>query len=238
MDGFLLIDKPPGMTSHDVVATVRRRWRVRKAGHAGTLDPLATGLLIVGVGSSTRSLRMLARLPKTYEAEITLGATSETDDAEGTIRTPDDRQQTAEPTVSDVERALKEFVGTMEQVPPAYSAVKVRGVPAYRRARRGERVTLQPRQVTVYEADVLAYRYPLLHVCWTVSAGTYVRALARDLGQALGTGAYLSALRRTAIGHFLVTEAHALSSITPAALVPRETFLRRLPETNMLGTKY
>ncbi len=230
VDGFLLIDKPAGVTSHDVVATIRRRLQTRdsrpktRVGHAGTLDPMATGLLIVGVGPATKRLGDFLKLSKTYEAEITLGATSDTDDAEGVIREMPN-SPCPMPKRDTVTHVLHALTGTLEQVPPAYSAVKIRGIAAYRRARRGEPVTLKPRRVTVSRMELLAYRFPTLRVRWTVSAGTYIRSLARDLGQALGTGAYLSALRRTAIGP------HRVADALPLATLSRETILRRVRPT-------
>lgn len=223
MDGFLLINKPAGVTSHDVVAAVRHTLASRfqlpvpRVGHAGTLDPLATGLLIIGVGRATKELGRFSKLPKTYEAEVTLDATSDTDDAEGALRKISNTQLSI-PKRDDIARALRSLTGAIEQVPPSYSAVKVGGVPAYRRARRGETVTLKPRRVTVHGATLLAYRFPLLRVRWTVSSGTYIRALARDLGTALGTGAYLRALRRTAIGPILVADALSAAAVSPTTI--------------------
>ena len=228
MDGFFLIDKPAGMTSHDVVASVRRllqqsapppperRARLR-VGHAGTLDPFATGLLIIGVGNTTKVLAGVAKLPKTYEAELTLGATSTTDDREGEIRPS---SVTRVPSTADVRRALETLTGTLLQVPPAYSAVKIRGVPAYRRARRGESVALPARPVTVFEAHLLLFAYPHVRIRWAVSSGTYARALTRDLGERLGVGAYLKRLRRTAIGPWLVGHAVRLDQLSVGALRP------------------
>ncbi|MDP3685373.1 MAG: tRNA pseudouridine(55) synthase TruB [bacterium] len=235
MDGFFLIDKPPGITSHDVVAAVRHRLESQvsklktRVGHAGTLDPLATGLLIVGVGTATKKLGTLLKLPKTYEAGLIFGATSTTDDAEGKIQATGSREQrtgTMHPTRQDIERALQQLTGEIEQVPPAYSAVKVRGVPAYRRARRGECVALPARPVTVFEAQLLSFSYPHARIRWTVSSGTYIRSLARDLGEILGTGAYLSALRRTAIGPLAVSAARALDTVTLENLQPLDNLLR------------
>lgn len=270
MDGFFLIDKPAGITSHDVVASVRSRlqetwnneqrtrntresgvpssgFRVPRVGHAGTLDPLATGLLIVGVGRATKKLRNLLTLPKTYEAELTLGATSTTDDGEGRLSAvgnghPPTRDGAPSgnqgqmaigamtPTRTNLQRALQHFTGIIEQLPPRYSAVKVQGVPAYRRVRRGETVTLRPRLVTIHNTELLSYTYPILHIRWVVSSGTYIRSLARDLGARLGTGAYLSALRRSSIGPFSVSDADTLDTLTtqklPNALRRTEDIVR------------
>ncbi|TSC64403.1 MAG: tRNA pseudouridine55 synthase [Parcubacteria group bacterium Gr01-1014_106] len=224
MDGFFLVDKPEGMTSHDVVARIRRLLKTR-VGHAGTLDPMATGLLLIGVGNGTKALGTLTKLPKTYEAEVTLGATSDTDDREGRIQATENRNQRTgeQPTRGSVESALQRMTGTVQQTPPTYSAIKIRGVPAYRRMRRGESVTLSPREITVYTAELLSYAYPVARMRWVVSSGTYVRSLARDLGEKLGTGAYLSALRRTTIGSFRVEEATPLSILAVKDLHPLET---------------
>ena len=241
MEGFLFVDKPAGITSHDVVDQVRRLLRtyvrtrsIPKVGHAGTLDPLATGLLIIGVGGATKMLQRLLKLPKTYEAEVTLGATSTTDDAEGPLtETPAFKFQ--RPKHGELERVLRRLTGEIEQVPPAYSAVKLHGVRAHRRARRGERVSLTPRRVTIKEAVLLSYEFPRTSVRWTVSSGTYIRALARDLGVQLGTGAYLSALRRTSIGPFRLSDAVPLAQLTakklPDALHRTEDIVRLAPHT-------
>lgn len=214
MDGILLIDKPQGWTSHDVVAKVRSVLRqaqrdglagqqgqaVRKirVGHSGTLDPMATGLLILLIGKATKQQDTFMKLDKSYEAEITLGATSDTDDAEGEIQKTDTGARV--PTNQELEDVLKEFTGEIEQVPPAYSAVKTGGQRAYKEARAGKTVKLEPRSVTVHDLNLLEYHYPVLRLVATVSSGTYIRSLARDIGASLGTGGYVSALRRTRIG--------------------------------------
>lgn len=217
--GFLLVDKPRGITSHDAVDHIRRRFRTREVGHAGTLDPMATGLLILGVGAATKKLGDILGLPKTYEAEITLGAVSTTDDGEGKITESGIvNGEYRMPSRVDVERVLESFTGTIKQVPPVYSAIKVRGVPAHRRVRRGESVTLPPRLITIHTLDLLVYTYPLLRIRCDVSSGTYVRALARDIGEKLGCGGYLSALRRMAIGPFLLQDAVSLSALGPGHL--------------------
>ncbi len=218
--GFLLVNKPRGPTSFDVVAHVRRVLGVHKVGHAGTLDPFATGLLIIGVGIATKRLGTYSRLPKTYGGEITLGATSTTDDIEGEIQ---ERAGTGGagrgiPSSAEVARVLREFVGERMQRPPTYSAIKVRGVPAYRRARRLESFTLPLRHVRIEEIQLLRYAYPLLAIRCIVNAGTYIRALARDIGEHLQTGGYLSALERTKIGPYRIDDAVALGDVTLKAL--------------------
>lgn len=214
MEGLVLVNKPKGVTSHDVVDVVRRSLlrqgygRV-KVGHAGTLDPNATGLLIVGVGrEATRRLGGIAKsTKKTYEAEIVLGARSSTDDVEGRIIS---KKVTKRLSKKGIEDTLEKFVGEQEQIPPQYSAIKLKGRKAYELARKGEKFQLEPRRVTIYSIKLLDYRYPVLKIECEVSAGTYIRALARDIGEKLGVGAYLKNLRRTRIGSFKLEDAIAL----------------------------
>lgn len=203
MDGILLVDKPADWTSHDVVAKVRSIIRVGtgqkvKVGHTGTLDPMATGLLVLVLGSYTKKAPQYSKLDKTYEAELTLGFTSTTGDSEGEKHKISDKK----PGADEVKEVLKGFIGQINQTPPVYSAIKVDGQRAYKMARQGKEVKLEPRRVTVYRLEVTEYKYPKLNVVAEVSSGTYIRALAGDIGQKLGTGAYLSALRRTEVGKF------------------------------------
>ncbi|NDJ34827.1 MAG: tRNA pseudouridine(55) synthase TruB [Chloroflexi bacterium] len=201
--GILNVHKPVGPTSHDMVAGVRRGTRERRVGHAGTLDPLAEGVLILAVGEATRLLEYLTTARKRYTAHITLGKTTPTYDAEGTI--------TAEAPVAvtraELDAALEGFRGAIEQVPPVYSAVKVAGKSAHARVRAGEDVELEPRSVTIYDLHVDSYDPPQLVLSLTVSAGTYIRSLAHDLGQALGCGGMLAGLVRTAVGGFTLADA-------------------------------
>jgi tRNA pseudouridine55 synthase len=208
-DGIVVVDKPAGWTSHDVVARLRRLFGTRRVGHAGTLDPLATGVLVVGVGRATRLLGYLARFDKEYVATVTLGVRTATDDAEGDV------VSVSPVTVAEARlaSAMAALSGTIEQVPPSYSAVKVAGRRSYARARAGQAVTLPPRVVTVSAFDLLRFDSPEMVARVVCSSGTYVRALARDLGQALGCGAHLSALRRTRVGPF-----HLAASATVAQL--------------------
>src|SRR3990167_1389311 len=203
MDGFLLIDKPVGPTSHDIVDLVRKAASLKRVGHSGTLDPLASGLLILALGASTKQLSHFLGAAKSYQAELTLGASSTTDDAEGVKTILSDR----EPLGAEIEQILVQFRGRLEQTPPVYSAVKRGGQKSYLVARRGGSLELMPRRVEVYDLQLLSYRYPRLTLSAHVSPGTYLRALARDLGQRLSTGAYLSALRRIRIGEVSVEEA-------------------------------
>ncbi|MEX2043294.1 MAG: tRNA pseudouridine(55) synthase TruB [Patescibacteria group bacterium] len=202
--GFLLIDKPPGWTSHDVVAHVRKIGGVRKVGHGGTLDPMATGLLVIGLGAATKELERFARGDKTYVAEVTLGATTATDDAEGEPKPVPDAPK---PSRADVELALKRFEGDVEQLPPTYSAIKTGGKKAYVEARKGREVERKPRNVTVRSIKLVRYEWPVVEFRCTVSKGTYIRSIARDLGEKLGTGGYLSSLRREKVGGFDVSRA-------------------------------
>ncbi len=203
-DGFLLIDKPLGWTSHDVVAKARGITRIRKIGHAGTLDPLATGLLVLGIGRATKQLAQVSGQTKAYEAEVTFGAASDTDDAEGTLTSYKDFKK---PSVLDIREAVHEFKGDSMQIPPAYAAIKHQGRKLYELARAGEVVPREARPVVIHEVKVEAYEWPHLKLSCVVSKGTYIRSLARDIGEKLGCGGYLSALRRTAIGDFCVSDA-------------------------------
>ncbi len=216
-DGLLVVDKPLGLTSHDVVARVRRLAGTRKVGHAGTLDPAATGVLVLGLGRATRLLGHLALSDKDYLATIRLGRSTSTDDAEGE---PTGGSSAAALTADAVRQAVAGFVGEIAQVPSAVSAIKVGGVRSYVRVRAGEQVELAARQVTVTSFEVLGTGRPSdqpdlldVDVAVTCSTGTYVRALARDLGDALGVGGHLVALRRTRVGPFEVGDARTLDEL-------------------------
>ncbi len=196
--GFLPVDKPLGMTSHDVVAAVRRTARLKRVGHGGTLDPLATGVLVLCVGAATRLSEYVMATRKRYRATVRLGAVTATDDGEGAILA---EQPVAHLTAEQVAAALVAFNGEIEQIPPMYSAVKQGGVKLYERARRGEVVERAARRVWL-QTELLAYRPPYAEIAVECSHGTYIRSLARDLGAALGVGGYLAALRRLASGAF------------------------------------
>ncbi len=211
--GFLNVHKPRGMTSHDIVAAVRRRLpRKTKVGHAGTLDPFATGVLVLCVGQATRLASYVQSQPKRYAAEVTLGATSTTDDPEGEIApTPG-----AEPVpLDEVRGALEAFVGEIDQVPPAHSAVHVGGRRAYKLAREGERPELPSRRVVVHAIELVRYDWPVVELDVRCGSGTYVRALARDIGRELGVGGYCSALARTEVGCFTLDAAVPLDALDP-----------------------
>jgi tRNA pseudouridine55 synthase len=220
--GLVIVDKPQGLTSHDVVARIRRLAGTRRVGHAGTLDPMATGVLVIGVEKATRLLGHLALSEKEYSATIRLGQATDTDDAEGQVIA-----ETSAAGVSEVslEAAVTTLTGEIEQVPPGYSAIKVSGKRAYRLAREGAAPELAARTVTVTAFDVLAVRRAgeLLDadVTVTCSSGTYVRALARDLGRALGVGGHLTALRRTRVGPYEIAAAATLDQLAATfAVIP------------------
>ena len=206
-DGLLVVDKPGGWTSHDVVGRTRRLARTRKVGHAGTLDPMATGVLLLGIGRATRLLGHLALTDKSYEATIRLGTTTVTDDAEGDVLETRDASSVGNQQLTEQVTAL---TGLIEQVPSSVSAIKVDGVRSYAKVRAGEDVDLAARPVTVSRFEVLERRGDDIDVLVECSSGTYVRALARDLGGALGVGAHLTALRRTRVGPFDVSQARSL----------------------------
>ena len=209
-DGLLVVDKPAGWTSHDVVGKVRRLARTRKVGHAGTLDPMATGVLLLGIGRATRLLGHLALTDKAYDATIRLGQTTVTDDAEGEVV---ETRDTSGVTDAALAEAVAAQTGAIEQVPSAVSAVKVDGVRSYARVRAGEDVALAARPVVVRRFEVLARRGDDVDVAVECSSGTYVRALARDAGAALGVGAHLTALRRTRVGPFGLGVARSLDEL-------------------------
>jgi tRNA pseudouridine55 synthase len=207
-DGVLVVDKPSAWTSHDVVGRVRRLAGTRKVGHAGTLDPMATGVLVLGIGRATRLLGHLSLTDKEYDATIRLGITTVTDDAEGDVLEVRDAS-----AVGDVAAAMASLTGEVHQVPSAVSAIKVDGVRAYTRVRAGEDVALAPRLVTVARFELMERRADELDVRVECTSGTYVRALARDLGQMLGVGAHLTSLRRTRVGPFGLDEARTVEQL-------------------------
>ena len=212
--GFLLIDKPVGPTSHDVVDMVRRILRTRKVGHAGTLDPFASGLLIIAVGAMTKQLSNFVGLDKAYEATLRFGASSDTMDRTGTI----EQKECAAITQAHLETILSEFRGEISQVPPMYSAKKIGGQKLYELAREGKVVERQPVRVTIHELEIVSFAWPVVVIRTRVSSGTYIRALADDIGNAIGCGAYLEELRRTAIGPYRVERAVQPKDLTAADL--------------------
>jgi tRNA pseudouridine55 synthase len=208
-NGLLVLDKPAGMTSRDAVDLASRWWpRQTRIGHTGTLDPLATGVLVLCFGAATRLAEYVQALEKVYRAGIVLGTESTTDDAEGQLSP---WNVTAPPSAERLEAVLQGFVGTTQQIPPAHSAAKVAGRRAYALARQGRAVTLSARPVSIYALTILEYTYPRLSLEVCCGKGTYIRALARDLGARLECGAYLESLRRTRVGHFTVEDAISLN---------------------------
>lgn len=236
ISGVLLVDKPTGMTSHDVVARIRKLLHATpyalrpRVGHTGTLDPFATGLLIIAIGSATKNIKYSHDWPKEYEATVTLGATSTTDDPKGKITPTSPPPPLLHKERGDsnvVRKILDSFIGEQQQVPPAFSAKKIGGERAYkiaRRNRRGDptspsglrgagRIIMPPHVITIHDLELLMYQYPELTIRVRCSTGTYIRALARDIGQKLKVGAYCSTLRRTAIGPHAVNQATSPTSL-------------------------
>jgi len=209
---FLIIDKPKDITSHDVVDKVRKITEERKVGHAGTLDPNATGLLIVAVGrESTKKLKILSGKDKEYDAEIYLGEERDTDDVQGEVIAK--AEVNFFPRRAQVEKALKNFVGMVMQTPPNYSAIKIKGRKAYELSRKGKKPKLEPRKVKIYGIKLISYNYPKLTIKVKVSSGTYIRSLARDIGRELGCYAYLNNLRRVSIGKYSISSAVSMDKL-------------------------
>lgn len=213
ISGILIVDKPAGMTSHDVVAVIRKGSGLRRVGHTGTLDPRASGVLVILIGSAVRLSEYLVCDRKGYEAMIRFGSVSDTYDGDGNVvqtghDVPDDEEEIMD--------AMDKFIGEIVQTPPAYSAIKIHGQKAYDLARKGEEVTLNSRKVTVYSFDFIEYAPPELTADIVCSSGTYIRSIANDLGKALGCGAYLSGLRRTMSGRFSLRDAVPLPDLKKA----------------------
>lgn len=214
MDDIVLIDKPTGMTSFGVVARVRRvlteqAGRKVKVGHTGTLDPFATGLMILVTGKKCREAEHYTKLDKWYEAQIVLGQTSSTGDPEGELTAVSDRR----PTEAEIGAVLERFTGEIQQTPPVFSAIKIDGQRAYKLARQGKEVNMPSRNVTIYSLELISYEYPHVNIRTHVSSGTYIRTLAQDIGEALGTGAYCRELRRTKIAEYDIADAKTLADL-------------------------
>ena len=244
VDGFLVVDKAGGMTSHDVVAAGRKALGTRKVGHAGTLDPMATGILVLGFGNGTRLLQYITDGDKSYVATIVLGASTVTDDKEGEVLTSTDASKVVD---ADIKKILKAMIGTIAQRPSSVSAVKVGGERAYDRVRAGETFELEARSVTISQLDILAIRHLAatteVDIEVTCSAGTFIRAIARDLGDGLGVGGHLSALRRTRVAGFSEKDAVSfedlkaqkftalgLSDVARVTFTPRELSVDEVKE--------
>jgi tRNA pseudouridine55 synthase len=214
MNGLLLLNKPIGITSFDCIRVLRRQTGVRKIGHAGTLDPLASGLMLMLFGTACKQAQSLSGLDKRYIAHIKLGANSTTGDEEGEKLPVNDLV----PTEDQIQTVLDALTGEITQTPSPYSAIKIDGKEAYKRVRAGETVEMPSRQVTVHANRLLSYQYPIIELETHVSSGTYVRSLAEDMGKALGTGAYLGGLVRTQVGDYLLAEAVTLEEVDTASL--------------------
>ncbi len=226
MLGIILIDKPKGITSHDVVNQLRRRFQTRRVGHAGTLDPMATGLLVIAIGPATRFLQYLNLEPKVYVAEITFGKSTTTQDAEGETLVehpvpPDLAQQ--------ISLHVPEFEGEIQQIPPMYSAVKMGGKALYTYARAGVELEREPRTVFIHDFEISDVSGQFARAKITCSGGTYVRTLAHDLGEAIGCGAHLSALNRTECGRFHIRDAVSFEEASAEHLIPLDQALKPLP---------
>lgn len=213
--GLIVVDKPVGPTSHRIVSLVRRGTGLTKVGHAGTLDPRASGVLVLCLGAATRLSEYLSTSSKSYEAVIRFGSSTQTYDGGGQVT----RRTNMAPTLDQIRHELEGFVGEIEQVPPPYSAIKIQGRKAYELARKGQEPELGPRRVIIHRLDVLSYKQPDLTLSIDCSAGTYVRSLAHDLGERTETGAYLASLRRTRAGPFTLDDAVPLSRLEAAFMV-------------------
>ena len=219
IEGVLLVDKPKGLTSHDVVYHLRRKLQMKKIGHAGTLDPMATGVLVMLIGKATRISQYLMSVDKAYEGEATLGVVTDSQDAEGEVMETRPVPVLSETQVRD---AMKTFLGDQYQTPPMHSAIKVAGVPLYKMARKGEEVEREPRFIRIAAFELLTFTPPTLTFRLDCTKGTYVRTIAHDLGQKLGCGAHLSALRRTASGRFTIGQCLPLEQIEALSLAEIE----------------
>jgi tRNA pseudouridine55 synthase len=229
MNGILIIDKPGGMTSHDVVQAIRKRLKTSKVGHLGTLDPMATGVLPLSVGKATRIAQFISGSPKEYEGEIRFGFATDTYDREG-IRTTEER-----PLEGNVAEAIRSLTGVLEQIPPPFSAKKVGGVPSHKLARRNEAVELAPSRVEIERFEMLSLTPPRMTFRVVCSPGTYIRSLAHDLGRRLGCGAHLTALRRTRSGEFRIQDSVPLERATGADLIPMDQLLPSMPRIEVSG---
>ncbi|MGI9429755.1 MAG: tRNA pseudouridine(55) synthase TruB [Bythopirellula sp.] len=239
MFGILNVNKPAGWTSRDVVNRVQGFVRPAKVGHAGTLDPLATGVLVVCVGQATRLISYVQQMPKVYQATFLLGRTSPSEDVETEVSELADAPQ---PSRADIDAQIPQFLGSIQQRPPAFSALKVQGQRAYRLARQGEAVQLKSRTVQIYELKVTSYAYPELVVTLRCGSGTYVRSVGRDLAESLGTGAVMAALTRTAIGDFSVADALDVerldSELGAARLVSPLAAVAHLPQVVLSAAQH
>lgn len=236
MNGLLIVNKPVGPTSHDIVYRVRKWSGERRVGHTGTLDPLASGVLIICLGTATRISEYILHSDKRYTAVVRLGQTTATYDSQGAILEQKDVNLTRE----QIEAALAQFRGTIDQTPPAYSAIQVGGKRAYEMAREGEEVELKPRTITIHSLEIVSWKSPDLTIDISCSSGTYIRSIANDLGQALGVGGHIVGLTRTATGPFTLEDAHELNdlqNLRPLAFLqlmrPTDDALLEWPEVKL-----
>lgn len=234
MNGIIIVDKPQGKTSHDIVYAVRRLTGIKKVGHTGTLDPMATGVLPICIGSATKVADMLTLSDKAYTAELILGKTTDTLDAEGKVLT----ETEVNVTEAEIRAAINSFVGETEQIPPMYSAIKQNGKKLYELARQGIEVERKPRKVTINSIDILEINGKSVTIDVNCSKGTYIRTLCADIGERLGTGAYMNALRRTKTGLFTISESHTLEELgtlkergtLKSILIPVDKMFEEYPE--------
>jgi tRNA pseudouridine55 synthase len=238
MDGILNINKATGMTSHDVVAKIRKLLKQKRVGHAGTLDPAASGVLPICIGHGTRVAEYLSESGKAYRAEIRFGIVTDTYDVEGSIlRTSD----TSELSLTHIEELLPQFMGAQMQMPPLYSAIKLQGQPAYKRMRAGEEITLEARPIEIYALHIVAWQAPLLTLDIECSKGTYIRSLAYDLGEQLGCGAHLAGLIRTRSGPFTLEKSSSLEQLAdiieqgtlPTHIFPADYAIQQYPALHL-----
>ncbi|OIO60197.1 MAG: tRNA pseudouridine(55) synthase TruB [Verrucomicrobia bacterium CG_4_10_14_3_um_filter_43_23] len=235
LEGILLIDKPSGITSHDVVDRVRKKLKMKRIGHAGTLDPLATGLLVILVGKATKASQYLMNLDKEYEATMKLGEVTDSHDADGVVTLTRPIPELTEESTKDL---MTGFLGDQYQIPPMFSAKKVNGVPLYKMARQGKVIEREPRFITVYKFELLDFALPLVSFRLKCSKGTYVRTIAHDLGEKIGCGSHLTQLRRTTISHLDVTNACTLDKLEELSLTEIKDILipviKAIPPTTVI----
>jgi len=232
MNGILIIDKPSGMTSHDVVQAIRKKFKTSKVGHLGTLDPMATGVLPLSVGRATRVAQFISGSPKEYEGEIRFGFATNTYDREGI---PTTEERPLEGGEVDVSEGIRSLTGILEQIPPPFSAKKVGGVPSHKLARKNEAVELAPSRVEIEQFEMLRLTPPLMTFRVVCSPGTYIRSLAHDLGRRLGCGAHLTALRRTRSGEFRIQDSVLLDHAAESDLIPMDRLLPSMPRIEVSG---
>ena len=226
INGILVINKPASWTSFDVVAKMRNNFNIKKVGHTGTLDPMARGVLVLCLGKATKLIEYMVKDEKEYFAEITLGANSNTDDAEGEIVAVKDPKK---PTQEEIENTLEQFMGTIDQIPPQFSAKKIKGQKAYELARKGKTVDLKPVKITIHSIKLVEYKWPIIKVHIHCGSGTYVRAIARDIGKKLECGGHLSLITRTRVGPYALDQACILEAVNEGSIQPLSSALQHLP---------